>query len=299
MKFEKFYELFKKYGFSDSMLRVKNNKKYQNVSFGVLPNPKNNNELLYYFDSKDDNLSYDFSSLDDFVNAKIFDGNSLKEIWDNVEIITLDCISPDEYIEPPFEKSIVFTAKHKELSVYEELKSDREDWQKFLLIPLIGLIMASIYFVCSLTVITFDKTNNIILSSILLGFFIIFILVCFTIADIQRAKKIKHIYSFDKNIKKSDFYNDIVKYCNAIIKEMKEINEEALSPFGIFESCYIIKVKDAYIVFVESPSENLEMVFLNNYVKVWNKRNNDIRTYLYNNYKNIEQLLKQIKNQIA
>lgn len=302
MKFQKFYEIFEKYGFSESVLRVKNSKKFQYVWFGVTQNPHKDNELLYWFESEEDNLSCDFSSLDDFVNAKIFDGNSLKEIWDNIEIIALDCISPEEYTIPTFEKSIVFNCKHKELSTYEELKADRKAWLKFLSVPIICLVLSLAYFVCSLTVITFDKTKNIIVSSILMGILIIFIFVCFTIADIQRAKRIKNVYSFDKSITKSTFYKNFEKYCNDSFNEAyryESFNEEGLSPFGPFESCGFLKIKDTYIIFAESPSENLEMVFLNNYVKVWNKKNNVVKTYLYDDYKDIEHLLNKIKNQIA
>lgn len=302
MGFERFYEIFEKYGFSESTFRLKNSKKFQNVWFGVTQNPHKDNELLYWYGSEEDNLSCDFSSLEDFVNAKVFDGKSLKEIWDNIEITSLDCISPEEYTIPPFEKSIVFKYKHKELSTYEELKADRKAWLKFLSVPTICLVLSLIYFACSLAVITFDKTKNIIVSSILMGILILFIFVCITIADIQRAKKIKNIYSFDKSITKSIFYKSFAKYCNDSFNEAyryESFNEEGLSPFGPFECCGFIKIKDAYIIFAESSSENLEMVFLNNYVKVWNKQNNVVKTYLYNNYKDVEHLLNEIKNQIA
>ncbi len=293
MEFERFYEIFEKYGFSESAFRLKNSKKFQYVWFGVTQNPHNDNELVYWFGSEEDNLSCEFSSLDDFVNAKIFDGKSLKEIWNNTEIIALDCISPKEYTIPPFEKSIVFNCKHKELSTYEELKANRKAWLKILFIPFICLVLSLVYFVCSLTVITFDKTNNIIISSIFIGVLIIFILVCFTIADVQRAKKIKNVYSFDKSITKSVFYKGIAKYYN------ESLYEDGLSQFGPFENCGFIKIKDAYLVFADSDAENLEMVFLNNSVKVWNKQNNVVKTYLYNDYKDIEHLLNEIKNQIA
>lgn len=302
MEFERFYEIFEKYGFSESTFRLKNSKKFQNVWFGVTQNPHKDNGLLYWYGSEEDNLSCDFSSLEDFVNAKIFDGKSLKEIWDNIEITSLDCISPEEYTIPPFEKSIVFNYKHKELSTYEELKANRKAWLKFLSVPTICLVLSLIYFACSLAVITFDKTKNIIVSSILMGILILFIFVCITIADIQRAKKIKNIYSFDKSITKSIFYKSFAKYCNDSFNEAyryESFNEEGLSPFGPFESCGFIKIKDAYIIFAESSSENLEMVFLNNYVKVWNKQNNVVKTYLYDDYKDIEHLLNEIKNQIA
>lgn len=191
MKFEKFYEIFEKYGFAESVLRVKNSKKFQYVWFGASQNPHKDNELLYQFGSKEDNISCSFSSLDDFVNAKIFDGKSLKEIWDNVEIIALDCVSPEEYITPTFEASIVFNCKHKELSTYEELKVEKKAWLKFLSIPLVCLVLSLVYFVCSLTVITFDKTKNIIVSSIFMGLLFMFVLVCFIVAIIQRARKTK------------------------------------------------------------------------------------------------------------
>lgn len=302
MKFEKFYEIFEKYGFAESVLRVKNSKKFQYVWFGASQNPHKDNELLYQFGSKEDNISCSFSSLDAFVNAKIFDGKSLKEIWDNVEIIALDCVSPEEYITPTFEASIVFNCKHKELSTYEELKVEKKAWLKFLSIPLVCLVLSLVYFVCSLTVINFDKTKNIIVSSIFMGLFIVLVLVCFTIAVIQRIKKTKKIYSFGKNVTKSTFYKCFAKYCNDSFNEAyryEKFNEQGLCAFDPFESCGFIKIEDTYIIFAESRFEKLEMVFLNSYVKVWNKQNNVVKTYLYDDYKDVEHLLNEIKNQIA
>ena len=219
MEFKKFYDIFNKYGFSESTFRIKDSNKFQNVWFGVTPNPHKGNELTYWFGSKEDNISCDFSTLDDFVDAKIFDGKSLKEIWDNVEITSLDCIDPNEYIEPTFEKSIIFKYKHKELSTYEDLKADQKTWLRFLTIPFIFLLLSFVYFVCSLSVITYNQPNNTILSSIFFGLSVIIILVFLTIADIQRAKKVKQNYSFDKDIEKSFFYNQFVQYWREIFEK--------------------------------------------------------------------------------
>lgn len=301
MEFEKFYEIFKKYGFLKSTFRLKNSKKFQNVWFGVMSNPYKNSELTYWFNCNEDNLKYEFPSVDEFVNAKIFDEKSLKDIWENIEIISLDGKSPYDYIAPHFEQSVIFNCKHKEFSTYEQLKSDWESWQKFLFFPIVALLLSLAYFICSLTIITYDKTKHIIASLIILGLLITFISICFTIADIQRAKKVKQIYSFGKNFVKSDFYKSFVEYYNNIINNVDlqdDFNEDGLFSFGLFESCYAVKIKDAYIVFSENPSTNLEMVFLNNYAKVWNKQNNDIKTYFYCDYKNVEHLLNEIKNEL-
>lgn len=114
MEFEKFYEIFKKYGFCECSARInKGLNKFQNIWFGVMQNPNKSNELTYWFGSEENNSSCNFSTLDDFVNAQIFDGKSLKEIWDSVELTSLDGLDPNEYTIPPFEKSIVFEYQHK------------------------------------------------------------------------------------------------------------------------------------------------------------------------------------------
>ena len=61
MEFERFYEIFEKYGFSESTFRLKNSKKFQNVWFGVTQNPHKDNELLYWYGT-DKNLSHAFLS---------------------------------------------------------------------------------------------------------------------------------------------------------------------------------------------------------------------------------------------
>lgn len=101
---------------------------------------------------------------------------------------------------------------------------------------------------------------------------------------------------------KSTFYKCFAKYCNDSFNEVyryEKFNEQGLCPFGPFESCGFIKIEDTYIIFAESRFEKLEMVFLNSYVKVWNKQNNVVKTYLYDDYKDVEHLLNEIKNQIA
>ncbi len=300
MEFEKFYEIFEKYGFSDSTLRIKNSKKFQNVWFGVMGDP-HDNSLIYWCSSEEDNFSYDFPSLDAFVNAKIFDGNSLKDIWNNIELTCLDCISPEEYTIPPYEKSIVFNYKHKELATYEQLKLEKKAWVKFLSIPLFCLVLSLAYFVCSLTVIKYNETTNIITSSIFMGSLLIFIFICFIIADNQWWKKVKQIYVIDKSTKKTNFYESFVKFCADSFNESyrnENYDDEGLCSFGPFESCGLLKIKDAYFIFADGSSEKLEMVFLNDYAKVWNKQNNEIKSYLYENYNDVEQLLNEIKTKL-
>ncbi|MBQ8791842.1 MAG: hypothetical protein IJZ51_11120 [Ruminiclostridium sp.] len=61
---------------------------------------------IYWFglpNHEDDNYCY--NNFDDFSSAPIFDGKTLKEIWDNVEILSIDSIDPEERLQWYLQKS--------------------------------------------------------------------------------------------------------------------------------------------------------------------------------------------------
>lgn len=182
------------------------------------------------------------------------------------------------------------------MSTYEHLKKEGKAWSKVLICPLIALLLSLIYFACSLGIITKNQPTNTIVSSVLFGVSILTILVIFAVADKKQAQYIKQ-YSFGKE-EKSIFYNMFKQYWKENFDEAfndEAYNEDGLIKFGPFESCGGHKLKDVFILFVENKSEKLEIIFLNNYAKVWNKKNDDVMTYKYEDFEKVEDLLNDIK----
>lgn len=71
--------------------------KYQHSWLGAT---NRNSTLSYWLGlTPDSTEAYNFSSFDEMVNAPVFEGKSLKEIWDKVDILSFDALEPD-YIIP-------------------------------------------------------------------------------------------------------------------------------------------------------------------------------------------------------
>ena len=55
------------------------------------------NKALYWFGLTEDGLqAYDFDSFEQFSNAKVFYGNSIKEIWDSISFLSIDACETQE-----------------------------------------------------------------------------------------------------------------------------------------------------------------------------------------------------------
>ncbi len=58
------------------------------------------NKVIYWFGlTEDGSQAYDFDSFEEFVNAKVFYGKSLKEIWNSVSLISIDASDVQESLE--------------------------------------------------------------------------------------------------------------------------------------------------------------------------------------------------------
>ena len=57
-------------------------------------------EEVYWFGlAPDGSKGYDFDNLSDFLNAPVFDGKSLKQVWDRVELLSIDGFDPETRIK--------------------------------------------------------------------------------------------------------------------------------------------------------------------------------------------------------
>ena len=79
---------------------VSGDEEFQYVWMGKMPDKKRKNLDLYWFGLKEDGSgAYDFPTFEEFSSAPVFHGKSLKEVWDRVEIESIDGFDPDERIK--------------------------------------------------------------------------------------------------------------------------------------------------------------------------------------------------------
>lgn len=77
------------------LFSVKGNPKLQHCWMGKLPDKNDTQEDSYWFGLfPDGSAAYDYDNFNEFSSAPLFDGKSLKEIWEYVEIIEIDGCDP-------------------------------------------------------------------------------------------------------------------------------------------------------------------------------------------------------------
>jgi hypothetical protein len=69
---------------------------YNSCWLGKTFNSRTSKEIYWYGLVKDDSQAYDFESLHDFVNAPVFHGNSIKEIWNLIMLISIDSCAVED-----------------------------------------------------------------------------------------------------------------------------------------------------------------------------------------------------------
>lgn len=78
---------------------VKGESSYPSCWMGKTPDPDREargKEVYWYGLAPDGTEAYNFDNFSDFSSAPVFAGKSLKEIWDKVEILSIDGCDPEE-----------------------------------------------------------------------------------------------------------------------------------------------------------------------------------------------------------
>ncbi len=76
---------------------VKEEPKYQTCRMGKMPDRENKEKEVYWYGLvPDGSEAYDYDNFQDFSSASVFHGKSLKEIWEKVEILSIDGCDPGE-----------------------------------------------------------------------------------------------------------------------------------------------------------------------------------------------------------
>jgi len=76
---------------------VKEESTYQSCWMGKMPAKENKEREVYWYGLvPDGSEAYDYDNFRDFSSASVFHGKSLKEIWEKVEILSIDGCDPEE-----------------------------------------------------------------------------------------------------------------------------------------------------------------------------------------------------------
>lgn len=95
MTFEKFYMIMNTIAIGEMSFSVQNHIDFQHCWLGV---EIRQYILKFVLDlSEDGNNYYEFESFDEMVNASMFNGNSLKEVWNDVKIDRIDGVCEEDY----------------------------------------------------------------------------------------------------------------------------------------------------------------------------------------------------------
>ena len=79
---------------------VKGYPKYQSCYMGKTPSKIEKGKDIYWYGLvPDGSEAYDYDNFQDFATAPVFDGKSLKVIWDTITILSIDGCEPEDRIK--------------------------------------------------------------------------------------------------------------------------------------------------------------------------------------------------------
>jgi hypothetical protein len=81
------------------MFAVNGSEKFDECWMGKMPDRKTKEDVFWFGLTADGKNAYDYSTFEDYSSAKVFDGKSLFEIWDNITIYEIDGCDPMEMVE--------------------------------------------------------------------------------------------------------------------------------------------------------------------------------------------------------
>ena len=78
------------------LFSVKENTKYQHCWMGKMPDKSKEGKYVYWFGLvSDGSEAYDYDCLSDFISTPVFEGKSLKDVWDYVKVLEIDGCDPE------------------------------------------------------------------------------------------------------------------------------------------------------------------------------------------------------------
>ena len=90
------YDIAKKQSCIEIEFCIDNCKAYQASWLGKMIDKSTNKDIYWFGLTKDGLQSYDFESFEQFVNAAVFYGESIKEVWNSVSLLSIDACDVQE-----------------------------------------------------------------------------------------------------------------------------------------------------------------------------------------------------------
>ena len=79
---------------------VKGHSRYQSCWMGKMPNKANKEKNIFWYGLVSDGTEgYDYDNFQDFSDAPVFGGKTLKQIWNSVIIFSIDGCNPEDRIQ--------------------------------------------------------------------------------------------------------------------------------------------------------------------------------------------------------
>lgn len=78
------------------LFNLENSEKYNHCWMGAIN--KNGNVEYWFGLTQDGKEAYDYPSFDDMASALVFHGKSIKEIWEHIDILSINGCSPESII---------------------------------------------------------------------------------------------------------------------------------------------------------------------------------------------------------
>ncbi len=76
---------------------IENSEKYQHCWMGVI---NKNGKSEYWFGlTKDGKEAYDYTNFDQMTSAPVFNGKTLKELWEHIDILSVNGCDPEFFLK--------------------------------------------------------------------------------------------------------------------------------------------------------------------------------------------------------
>ena len=73
---------------------------YQYCWMGKMPDKTDKEKEIYWYGLESNgSKAYDYDNFADFSSTPVFDGKSLAEVWDDIELLSIDSIDPEERLQ--------------------------------------------------------------------------------------------------------------------------------------------------------------------------------------------------------
>ena len=78
--------------------KIKGSAKFDHCWMGKMWKAEEKRDIYWYGLTGDGKNAYEYAAFEEMAEAKVFDGRSLREVWDDIELFSIDMSDPEEMI---------------------------------------------------------------------------------------------------------------------------------------------------------------------------------------------------------